>query len=301
MFFVKKNPVLLLGILMMLTLFFIAFFGRYLPMVDEDLHTIDYIWTEDKIPLAPPYAPSANHPFGTDREGRDLLSLIVIGAKHTLLVVLLITAIRYIVAVPLGYLAHRRIKGVALLVQWLDGFLSYVPSIIIVMLLSSLPPILTTDLRPVYLVLVIAFVETGRAAQMFKFELDELSTKDFITGGNAIGASPFRLLKSYYLPYLYDKLIVNMVTDTARVMFMLGQLAFLEIFISQALTYVEPNWELLSDTAAWPNLLVNTFNDIRSATWIPFYPALAMTYAIIGFNALAQGLQNLFKSRINYY
>jgi peptide/nickel transport system permease protein len=277
---------------------YMTFFGKYLSFNDAELKEIQYTWTKDRIPMAPPYAPSDPHILGTDREGRDILSLIVMGAKQTLFLVVLITAIRYLFALPLAYFAHKRTIGANHLLNWLNGFFSYIPTTIVVILLATLPPILFNEHRPVYLVFIIAMVELGRVAQMFKVEMDEIAAKEFITGGISIGVSPFRLLKSYF--YL-QKLLVNLVTDAAKVMFLLGQLAFIGIFISQFLNNNENNWELVNNSNAWPALLINAFNDIRSAVWIPFYPALAMTYAIITFNVFAQGLQNLFKRKADYF
>jgi peptide/nickel transport system permease protein len=301
--FVKKNPLLFVGTLMILFLLMITFFGRYLPFIDTRLQEIDYIWNKKHVPVPPPYAPSEEHPLGTDRKGRDMLSLLVVGAKQTLLLVVLITVLRYALAIPLAYLAHKRFTGAGLVLNSLNGLLSYLPSIVIVILLATLPPTILPSVfsRPYYLLFVIAFVEVGRAADMIKLDLDEIATKEFITGGISVGASPFRLLRFYYLPFLYDKLLVNLVTDAARVMFLVGQLAFFEVFISQKLDYFESGWEFVEDSTSWPSLITNAFRDIRGPVWISFYPVLAMTYVIMTFNVFAQGLQNRFRSKVDYF
>lgn len=293
--FIKRNTIFCLGMVMLIFLLFMTFFGQYLPGIDEKLTEIDYIW-EDKIPQAPPYEPSDEFLLGTDRLGRDMLSLIVMGAKDTLLIIVSITIIRYLAAIPLAFFAHKKWFGANLILSWLNGFLSYVPTIILLILLVTLPPILTSEFRPLYLVIIISILEVGRVAEMFKIEFDQIATKEFVTSGTVIGVSTFRMLKAYFMPFLYGKLVISMVGDLGKAMFLLGQIGFLDIFISQNFVQVDPGeFEFQNTSLAWPMHMVNAFNDIRGAIWIPFFPALAMTYVIFTFNILAQGLQRFAK------
>jgi peptide/nickel transport system permease protein len=232
----------------------------------------------------------------------------------------MITIIRYVLAIPLAYCAHKKMTifnyelnipfanfthlgtfGVQNLVNWLNGTFTFIPTIIIIMLLATLPPILTIDERPIILMFVIATVELGRVANMIKIEFDEISSREFIQGGISIGASSFRLLYKYYLPFLYEKLLISMVSDFGKVMFLIGQLGFIGIFLSQELIQEDPGrFKLVNDSITWPTFFMNAFRDIRAAIWIPFYPALAITYSIFTFNVLAQGLQNVFKVKGSY-
>lgn len=298
---IKGNFVLLLGSLLLISLIIIAFFGQFHPAIDKSLSTITYIMDENRKPVIPPYPPSEEFPFGTDKKGRDMLSLIVLGAKETLATVILITLLRYFVALPFSYLAHKRVLGSHFLLNWINGLFSYIPTIVVVILLVSLPPLLTTEIRPLYLLLIVALVEVGRSADMIKLEFDELSSKEFIMGGVASGASSFTLFKSYYLPFMYDKLIVYMITDLGRVMFLLGQLGFVGIFISQNLIQTPTGgWDFVNTSITWPAMLMNSFQDIRGPIWIPFFSALAMTLSIFVFNLFAQGLKKLFNKKVRY-
>ncbi|RTR31822.1 peptide ABC transporter permease [Robertmurraya yapensis] len=294
--FIKKNPLFSLGTVMFFLLVFIALFGKYLPGIDTRLDEIIFLRDENNIPFAPPFGPNERFPIGTDRLGRDLLSLIVLGARETLIVIIAIALIRYLLAIPLGFFAHKNRFGVNILLNWINGFLSYIPTIIIVILLATLHPIVLSKIRPLYLILIIAALEVGRVAEMIKLELNQLSTKEFITGGNAVGISNFRLLKKYYMPFLYGKLLVNFVGDIGKVMFLLGQLGFLGIFISHSFMQTDAGVSGFENTSlSWPTLLTDAFRDLRGAIWIPFYASLAMTYVIFTFNILSQGIQKLLK------
>ncbi|TKC16094.1 ABC transporter permease [Robertmurraya kyonggiensis] len=294
--FIRSNPLFFLGSAMFFFLLYIAFFGKYLPAIDTKLKEVDFLWTENKIPLAPPYEPSEQFAIGTDRLGRDLLSLLVLGAKETLIIVFAIALVRYLLAIPLAFFAHKNKFGVNVVLNWLNGFLSYIPTIILVILLATLPPIVLSKTRPFYLILIIAALEVGRVAEMIKLELNQLSTKEYITGGNSVGISNFRLLRKYYMPFLYGKLLVNFVGDLGKVMFLLGQLGFLGIFISHSFIQTDTGAFGFKNTSlSWPTLLTDAFRDLRGAIWIPFYASLAMTYVIFTFNILAQGIRKLLK------
>ncbi|TFB14637.1 peptide ABC transporter permease [Filobacillus milosensis] len=300
--FVKDNFLLCFGVVLILLLLFVTFVGPYLPLIDQELEEVQYLWTEDDIPIPPPFEPSnENYLIGSDHAGRDLLSLLVMGAKETLLVVILITLVRYIIAIPLAFFAHKKWLGTHLMLNWLNGFLSYIPTILMVLLIVMLPPFLFTEFRPVYLVLIIALVEVGRAADAVKLELDEISSKEYILSGVVAGAGSFRLFKYYFLPFIYGKLIVYMITDLGKVMFLIGQLAFIGVFVSQYLIQVDAGqFAIRNSSISWPMLLMNATRDIRMAIWIPFWSAFAMAFTIFSLNILAQGIQNLFKKRNTY-
>lgn len=252
----------------------------------------------DGTVFSPPFEPSREYWLGTDRKGRDMLSLIVLGAKETLLMVLLVTIVRYAIAIPLSFLAHKRVLGIDTLVKSLNAFFSYVPTLVIVVMLALLPPILLTDARPFWMIVIIALVEVGRVAHTLKGDFDVLAGKEYMLSGLAIGAGPFKMLKSYYLPFLYEKMIVSIISDLGKVMFLLGQLGFIGIFISQALVQVDPGiFEIQNESYSWPMLLANAFIDIRGPVWIVFWPAFAMTCTIFTFNMLAQGLQQVPKKK----
>lgn len=298
--FFKKYGLLTLGLFMLSILLFIAFAGPYLPGIDRVLEPVDFLWNDEGVPMIPPFEPSELFKLGSDNLGRDLLSMIVVGTKETLFIILSITFIRYLFALPIGYLAHKKIVGFNFLLNWLNTLLSYIPTIIIVYILASLPPIEYADSRPIYLVLIIALAEMGRVASVFKSDFEELSNKEFVNGGIAVGVSPIRMLRRYVLPFIYQIIIVNFVTDIGKVMFLLGQLAFIDIFLAQEIVRVESYFANQNISYAWPMLLVDANQEIRRSLWIPMYPVIAMTYLIFTFNILAQGLQKYFQKTNQY-
>src|SRR5690625_7354344 len=112
-------------------------------------------------------------------------------------------------------------------------------------------------------------VEVGRVANMLKDDIDEIAMKEFMKSEHVIGAGPFKMFKSYYLPFLYEKLAVYIVTDLGKVMFILGQLGIIDIFISQSLVQAEIGmFEIRNESVSWPMLLANAYEGSRGADWI---------------------------------
>jgi peptide/nickel transport system permease protein len=297
----KKYSVFLISLICLGILAFIAFIGPILPFIDRELSTVTYIMDENRKPVIPPYGPNEDFPLGTDKKGRDLLSIIVLGARETLLLVIVITALRYALAIPFAFLAHRKVFAADSVLRWLNGFLSYIPTIIIVILVVNLPPLLFAKDRPFWLILVIALSEAARAADMIKLEFDEVSSKEFISGGIAAGTAPFAMFKRYYMPFLYGKILVYMISDLGKVMFLLGQLGFVGIFISQQFVQMPTGmWEFVNTSISWPMLLQDAFIDVRGPIWIPFFAALFMTFSIFTFNLLSQGIKHIFARKIRY-
>lgn len=295
--FIQMNLLLTWGLVLFIILIGVTVFGQHLPFVDGDLKQETYKMNEGVL-LPPPFEPSQEYWLGTDHEGRDLFSLIVLGAKETLLIVLLVTILRYAIAIPLSFLAHKQVLGMAGLVKSLNAFFSYVPTIIFVIMIAMLPPLLFTEMRPFWLIFIIAMVEVGRVAATLKSDFDTLAAKEYMVSGIAIGAGPFQMLKAYYLPFMYEKIIIYIITDLGKVMFILGQLGFIGIFVLQVLVQVDPGiFEIRNESISWPMLLANAYMDIRGPIWIAFWPAFAMTFTIITFHMLAEGLRQVMKKK----
>lgn len=248
--------------------------------------------------IAPPFAPDKEHIFGTDREGHDLLSRIVIGAKETLYYLFLIVVIRYVISIPLGILAFWYKGFFNMLLTSLNFLFSRIPTIFITVLIINIPIFIFSSNRTFWMILIIAFVEVGRVGDIIQKQLISNSHAQYIQSGVVTGISSFRLLMRYYFPFLVPQLIVNFIIDLGRAMMLLGQLGLFAIFIAQEWFLTERAIvELKLTSNAWPLLLKDVFRDMRLYPWIPFWATFAITYTIISFNLLGEGLRNFYLQR----
>ncbi|QOR68181.1 ABC transporter permease subunit [Cytobacillus suaedae] len=296
--FSQRYPLLSLGTSMLSLLVVVAVFGPILPFVDNELErfTFKFLDSGQKI-LAPPLSPGEEgYLFGSDRDGRDLFSMLVLGAKTTLLQVFIIALLRYLIAIPLGYFAsiNSSIRGLS---SWLNGVLSFFPSIIIVAVLSKSPAIAMSEQRMYWMLFLIAIIEVGRVSEIMKSEFLKIRQNEYIDAGIVAGNTSFQLLKRYYLPNMYQKLIYNFVNDMSRVMFVLGLLGFVSIYVDQTWVSTPSGGYYQNDSLSWPFFLENYLQDIRSAMWIPLFSSIVIAYTILSLNIFGEGLQQYFERK----
>lgn len=296
----RRNWALGTGIFMFGILLFFTIFGSKLPFVDPNPVDSRMRFYEDGSFARAPFPPSSEDFFGTDRDGRDLASLIIIGTKDTLRYIFIITFIRYIIAVPLGFLASNK-RGLAYTVSsgWNSLFAS-IPTIFAAILLMMLPkPIwrfsdgLNHDAA--WILLILALMEVGRVSYLLANDIHEISEKEYVKAGIVMGNGPFRLYKNYYLPNVMQSLIINFFNDLSRVTLLIGQLALFSYFIEKReITLEGGGMDILSAAFDWQALLESARGDILTALWIPVFPALAIAFTIFTFNLLGEGLRQRF-------
>ncbi len=293
-----KNIQLYIGLFLVIFLFFIAFIGPFLPFVDKKLDRKLFEKDVTGKVTAPPFAPNKEHLFGTDREGHDLLSRIVVGAKETLYYLMVIVMVRYTIAIPLGILAFWYKGMFNIILTVLNYLFSRVPTIFTAVLVINIPFIIFSNNRTIWIIILISIVEVGRVGDIIQKQLQSNSYSPYIQSGTIVGLSSFKLFVRYYLPFLIPQLIVNFVIDLGRTMLLLGQLGLFAIFIAQEWFLTERSIvELKLTSNAWPLLLQDVFKDMRLYPWIPFWATVAMTYTILSFNLLSEGIKNYYLRR----
>lgn len=291
----EKNIPLWIGVSLLAILVFTMFVGPYLPFIDKELQGEPHRWVGKKLHL-PAYSPSPDNILGSDKKGVDNLSKLVVGAKETIFIILTIAVIRYLIGVPLGLLARRK-KGIShFLVTLLNKVCSFLPSVFLVVLLLALPVLLFSTSRLYWALIIIAVVEAGRVAVTVQAKANRISKELYVEAGTALGLSSKRMIRKYYIPEMVPELIVNFCTDLGKVTILLGQLAVLNLFLSQK--WVEVNyyvWQFVNTQFNWATLISNHRTEIYMGKFaFVFYPAFAMMFAILTFNMLGEGFRRKF-------
>ncbi|WP_019419549.1 ABC transporter permease [Paenibacillus sp. OSY-SE] len=299
----KCNITLWIGGFMLAFLVFVMFFGPDLPFVDKGLQEVKHRWSEQKKLLLPPYAPSSINPLGSDRNGVDNLSKLIVGTKETILIVFFVAFLRYLIAIPLGLLARKK-KGVAhFIVNSLNQLFSFMPSVFSAILLLSIPFIQYANNRLIWVIFFLAIIETGRVAHLVQEQTNKITREPFFEAGVGLGLSSWRLSKSYYFPALLPEIVVNFCLDLGKVMLLIGQLGVLSIFLTH--DWVEVDYytmKFLSTSLNWVSLLAEHRAEIYVSKFsFIFYPALAVAFSILTFNILGEGLRRHFNRRMNVY
>lgn len=293
-----KQKSFLIGCVMLSFLLIITIIGPFLPFVDRELTDDTVRFHEDGGFSTAPFPPSWSspfEPFGTDGEGRDLLSLIILGAQDTLLIVLFITIIRYIVAIPLALSAIKQTGPAYWVLNSWNKVFSALPPIFSAVLLMNMPFLLFSPNRMTWVIIILAFIEVGRVGYILQQEGNLVSKSLYVQAGLTIGNTPAGLYMRYYIPALLPSIITNFFLDLGKVMFLIAQLGVFSIFVSQTWVQLDIAYgELQNASFNWATLLGETRSYLRRETWIVFYPALAITYTIISFYLIGEGLRSHF-------
>lgn len=296
----RGTILLVIGGIMIGMLLFLAIFGPMFPFVDNELETKMYMHIDGKLNIAP-FPPTEEYPLGTDARGRDLLSLLIIGTRETLLVVFFATLLRYLIAIPLAIGASNHSGPLYWTLNGWNSLFSGLPTLFAAIVLLNLPFILISDYRTVWFICIVAILEVGRVGYVFQQQAFALSKATFVESGQMIGNSRIGLYKRYYFPYLLPHMITNFVLDLGKVMLLIGQLGFFNLFISVMwLFHFETGTVMFQNTSNdWATLLADSRFYLRTEQhfWLPFYPAAMITFAIIAFNIFGEGLRQFFENK----
>jgi len=240
-----------------------------------------------------PFPPSAVFPLGTDTLGRDILTQLLYGARRTLSLAFFAVIARILLGTILGALsgwfADSLLDRVVLgLTQVLAAF----PTLLLAMILIYAFGI-QQGVR--VFALALSLVGWGEAAQFVRGQVMHIREQDYVEGALAVGLGDIQLLARHVLPNLVPSLVILACLEMGGVLMLLGELGFVGVFIGGG-------WATRSATDAavkvfdvpeWGAMLANTWRSFRSQPWMTFYPALAFTTAIVGFNLFGEGLRRL--------
>ncbi len=281
-----------LGALLLLVLLMVVFLGTQLaphsPYVTQGLTIID-----GKLSV-PPFAPSEVYPWGTDVIGRDIMSLVLVGARRTLsmsvVIVLARMAVGFFLGAAAGWNAGSTIDR---LIVGLSEIVAPFPALLLTMIL-----ILALGIREGVSTFIIAFcfVGWGEVMQYVRSEVITIRPQLFIESAKAVGLRTVQILYRHVLPNLVSALIVLSALEMGAVLMLLAELGFIDIFIGGG-TFAELAIGAApyhySDVPEWGAMLSNVRLGARSWPWTAIYPSLAFAFAILAFNLFGEGLRRM--------
>lgn len=255
-------------------------------------NSVNSITVDGQMRLAP-FPPSGTFPLGSDDQGRDILSLLLTGARRTMGLALLATLARVAVGGIFGAIAGW-FSG-----SFLDRLLmsaaevtAAFPSLLLAMVL-----VYALGIQEGLWVFAVALcaVAWGETTQFVRGQVMAIREKDYIEGALATGAADGEVLLRHVLPNLFPSLVVLAFLEMGSVLMMLGELGFLGVYIGGGFrtTSVTDAAVVYFDVPEWGVMVSNMWRRFRAHPWATFYPALAFTVSIVGFNFLGEGLRRL--------
>jgi ABC-type dipeptide/oligopeptide/nickel transport system permease component len=289
-----RNLPLLAGGLLVVGLVTVVFFGPQLsPNNPSHTHGLTNI---DGQFVAPPFPPGGEYPWGTDALGRGLMSLILTGARQTLVLAVLAVAARTLVGVVLGAIAGWT-NGSTLdrLILGLAEVIASFPTLLLTMIL-----ILALGIRrgmPPFIV-ALCFVGWGEIMQFVRSQVTAIRPRPYIESAVSVGARTPRILGRHILPHLFSALTSIVALEMGAVLMLLGELGFVSIFIGGGTVIAQTSGQLVlhSDVPEWGALLSSLRYMARSYPWTALYPMVAFFLSILSFNLFGEGVRRLVEA-----
>jgi len=226
--------------------------------------------------------PNATYWVGTDEFGRDVFSRVLIGARLSLFMGVVATALSLVLGVPLGLIAgfYKGKVGEAIM-RLMDLFMSFPPIILGLLILAVTPPSIWKTAVAVGVVYVPVLVRITRSVALGIME------EEFIVAARARGESAWYIMAAEVLPNAYPPIIVE---GSLRVTFAILLAAALS-FLGMGAQPPSSDWGLMISEA-------RSFMD--TGPWIALAPGLAMCITVIGVNLMGDGLRVLLDPRLKH-
>ena len=291
---ITRNAPFLLGMLILLFLLSVALFGPRFASQNPYLSAQRAVEMVDGELVYPPFAPSPDFPLGSDAWGRDILSLLLYGARNTLVACVFVTMVRLLLGVTLGALAGWRPGG--LVDRCIMGMIEIMSSLPI--LLTGMILIFALDIRRGLIAFLIglAVVGWGEIAQYIRAEFISLRNQPFIEGARVIGLSEGGIVRRHIFPNVLPQLVVLTLLEMGAVLMLMGELGFVGVFIGGGFrTETFDREVVVADIPEWGAILSGARAYIRSAPWMVLYPAMAFFVSVLGANLLGEGLRRIIR------
>jgi peptide/nickel transport system permease protein len=236
-----------------------------------------------------PLGPSAAHPFGVDQLGRDVFARVIYGARVSLEVGLLGTALAAAIGTVVGLLAgfYRGLLD-ALLSRTIDVVLSF-PVLLLGLGLGAACGVRGCVKGAIgpgtpTIIAIVALVNWTYIARIVRGQVLSLREQEFVQAARSLGASNARILRTEILPNLLAPLIVYS-----------SLLIPQNILLEAALSYLGVG--VRAPTASWGQMLADATPIFNTAWWYMAFPGLALLLTVLAFNLLGDGLQDALNPR----
>ncbi len=226
-------------------------------------------------------APNAAHPFGTDQLGRDILSMIMVGARTSIAVAVVAVGIGMGLGVPLGLTAAAWRGGWPdeIIMRGNDLIFAFPSLLIAIMITAVFGPSAVNAIIAIGIFNIPVFARVTRGAAL------SLWTRDYILAARVAGKGAGRISVEHILPNVANLLIVQ-----GTIQFSLGILA------EAALSYVGLGAQ--PPTPSWGRMLAESQTLFILAPHITLFPGFAIVLTVLGLNLAGDGLRDLLDPKL---
>lgn len=266
----KHNHLAMIGLTVVILITVIAVIGP--AFTPYDYYSQDLTRTNE--------GPSAEHPFGLDNLGRDVLTRVVYGARISMTVAYVSAVLIFVIGVLYGGISGFIGGRTDMIMMRIVDVISGIPTMLyLILFMVTLGPGLWS------IILALGITLWLGMARMVRAEVLSLKNQDFTIAAQALGVGQFRILMTHLVPNAMGTIIVNLTFAIPVAIFSESFLSFLGLGVSAPM-------------ASWGTL---TAEALQSFTVYPhqlLFPALAIVVTILAFNFLGDGLRDALDPKL---
>ena len=267
----KKNKLAVAGLVWIIIVILVAITADlWAPYWLGDPVAIDSTTAAERMLLSP----SVDHPFGTDKLGRDVASRVVYGARVSLLVGVVAVAIAVAIGLLMGALAAYY-GGIwdAIIMRTADVFFAFPYILFAIVLIALLGP----GLQNVFI--AIGVLGWPSIARVFRSSILSVKENEYVDAARAMGSSTRRILLRHIMPNAVAPIIVYATMSIGGAILTEAALSFLGMGVQPP----DPSWG---------NMLDDARSFMLTAPWLMIYPGIAILTTVLAFVLLGDGLRD---------
>ncbi len=272
----KRNPMAMIGVLMLLVVLILAIFAPLVvPFTIEEMANLK-ITSEDI--LAPP---DADHILGRDDAGKDVLSQLIYGARISLIVGFAASFMSLIIGTVVGMIAGYFGGRVDTFFMRMVDFLMVIPTLPLMLVIITF---WGRGLEKI--IFVIGLLYWTYMARLVRSQVISIKERHYILRSKAIGASDFRIIFQHIFPQVVPLIIAQGVLDTSTAIIAESSLAFLGLG--------DPT------KVSWGMMLNFAFARAisKEAWWFLLPPGFAIVWVSLSLVLIGTALEEVFNPRL---
>lgn len=250
----------------------------------------DANYNDTSIRLQPP---SAEHPFGTDTVGRDILARTIYGGQISLIIGILAALVAVTLGTAVGALSGYYSGLVdSVLMRITEAMLS-IPSLLLLLVMAKFLSSKVPDIEilgrtfsgsVLVIIFIIGITSWMYLARIVRSSFLSLKEAEFVLAAEALGVSSRRIIVVHILPNALAPIIVAATLGVASAILSEAYISFLGMGVRPP-------------TASWGNMLDGAYRYIGEAPWLWFFPGVLVVLTVMSINFVGDGLRDAFDPR----
>lgn len=219
-------------------------------------------------------APSAEHIFGTDRYGRDMLSRVIVGSRTSIFSTLLLVAIITVIGTVIGVFCGWHGKWIdTVLMRISDMFLAF-PGLVFALAVAG---VLGGGLQNA--IIALAAISWPKYARIARSQTLAQKETTYLKAAKLAGDSTAKIIFKHILPNIIGPILVTSMLDIGTMMMELAGLSFLGLGAKPPI-------------AEWGSMMSDTRSLLTTVPWVTFAPGLAIFISVMVFNLLGDTIRD---------